>query len=376
MSDNALKIGVAGLGTVGCGAIKILQDHAELLEKRCGRPLQIVGVNARNKAVKRAVDVSAYPWFDHAQDMIPEVDVLLEMVGESEGFAYNLVKQALDSGVHVVTANKALLAHYGVELAELAESKGVSLMYEAAVAGGIPAIKVARESFAGNQINAVYGILNGTSNYIMSVMRETGRTFDDVLQEAQDKGYAEADPAFDIDGVDAGHKVALLAAICFGVKPNFSAVRMQGIGHLTKDDVFLAGELGYKIKLLGSAKCFNGRILQAVEPCLVPKDSPFAAIENVYNAVYFDCDAAQTPLLTGLGAGAGPTGSSVVADVVDIARGMNAPTFGVPVDKLAKHNIIDPIEVEGRYFMRFTTFDKTGVVADLSAILRDHDVSD
>ena len=150
MSDNALKIGVAGLGTVGCGAIKILQDHAELLEKRCGRPLQIVGVNARNKAVKRAVDVSAYPWFDHAQDMIPEVDVLLEMVGESEGFAYNLVKQALDSGVHVVTANKALLAHYGVELAELAESKGVSLMYEAAVAGGIPAIKVARESFAGN----------------------------------------------------------------------------------------------------------------------------------------------------------------------------------------------------------------------------------
>ena len=373
---NPLKIAIVGLGTVGCGTVAVLQRHGDLIARRAGQEIEIIGVSARDKAAKRGVDISGYEWFDNPEDLIPVCDVLVEMIGGSEGVAYHLVKTALAAGKHVITANKALLAHHGGELAQLAEDYDVSLMYEAAVAGGIPAIKAARESFAGNEMRAVYGILNGTSNYIMSQMRETGRSFDAVLQDAQDKGYAEADPAFDVDGVDAGHKITILAAIAFGVLPNFETVHMTGIRHLTQDDVQFAADLGYKIKLLATAKHYHGRILQIVEPCLVPVACPFGAIEDVYNAVYFDCDFVETPLLTGLGAGAGATASSVVSDVIDIARGIKVPTFGAPVSALKKLVPMDQREVDGgRYFLRLPVLDVTGVIADVSAILRDHEVS-
>lgn len=373
--SELLKIGVVGLGTVGATTIQILEQNGDALKQRTGCGFDIVGVSARDRSAKRIVDISAYEWFDNPADLIGKVDVLLEMIGGSEGIAYDLVKQALAAGVHVVTANKAMVAHHGAELAALAEENNVSLMYEAAVAGGIPVIKAARESFAGNTVNAVYGILNGTCNYIMTEMRETGASFESVLQDAQDKGYAEADPAFDVDGVDAGHKVALLAAIAFGAEPDFSAVHMTGISGVSIDDVSFADDLGYRIKLLGIAKNYDGRILQVVEPCLVPIESPFAAIEGVYNAVHFDTDFVETPLLTGLGAGGGATASSVVSDLVDLARGNNVPTFGVPSSTLTKMSQMNQREITGSYFMRLPVVDKTGVVADVASILRDHDVS-
>lgn len=373
--QNPLKIGIVGLGTVGCGTIDVLQKNGDLIALRAGRPIEIVGVSARDKNAKRKVNISKYEWFDSPLDLIGKVDVLVEMIGGSEGVAYDLVTAALRAGTHVVTANKALVARHGGELARIAEENGSILMYEAAVAGGIPAIKAMRQSFAGNRVNAVYGILNGTANFILSQMRETGRSFDAVLKDAQKKGYAEADPTFDIEGVDAGHKVAILAAIAFGVEPDFGAVHMKGISSLTIDDIEFAADLGYKIKLLGIAKKYDGRVLQVVEPCLVPVDSPFAAIEDVYNAVYYDCDFVETPLLTGLGAGAGATASSVLSDLIDLARGINVPTFGVPVAALKKLFPMDQRETEGRYFLRLPVVDMAGVVADVAAILRDHGVS-
>lgn len=370
-----LKVGIVGLGTVGAGTIKVLQANADLITKRAGRAIEIVGISARDKKADRGMDLSGYEWFDNPADLIDKVDVIVEMIGGSEGAAYHLVKDALSAGKHVVTANKALIAHHGAELATLAEGNDCSIMYEAAVAGGIPVIKAARQSFAGNRINSVHGILNGTSNYILTEMRDTGRSFADVLQDAQDKGYAESDPTFDIEGIDAGHKVAILAAICFGMKPDFSAVRTQGIGHLTAEDMEFAAELGCVIKVIGTAKNYDGRILQTVEPCLVTENSPFSVIDGVYNAVYFECDFVETPLLTGLGAGGGATASSVVADLVDIARGIHVPTFGAPVEDLERLSSIDPLEVRSRYYLRLPMIDKTGVIADVAAILRDHDVS-
>ena len=374
--SKTLKIGIAGLGTVGVGVVKILQKHGGLLAARCGRPVEITAVSSASKGKDRGIDVSGYEWFDSALDLASaDVDLIVETIGGSEGVACDLVKAALAAGKHVVTANKALLAHHGFELASLAEGNGVSLAYEAAVAGGIPAIKAVREGLAANEITAVYGILNGTCNYILTNMRETGRDFEVVLKEAQELGYAEADPTFDVDGVDAGHKLALLATIAFGIKPNFDAVEMKGIRALSSTDIEYAGELGYKIKLLGIAKNIDGEILQSVEPCLVPEGSPLGAIEDVYNAVFVEGDFVETPLLTGRGAGQEPTASAVVADVVDLARGLNIPTFGMPAQQLAEAKLYDQSQNRSRYYFRMSVLDKPGVIADVSAILRDHDIS-
>lgn len=373
---DPLRIGIAGLGTVGAGVVEIVQKNGDLLAQRCGRAIDIVAVNARDKAKDRGVDLSSYEWADDAQGLAElDLDVVVELIGGSDGPAYDLVKAALSKGISVVTANKALVAHHGAELAELAESNGASLAYEAAVAGGIPIIKAAREGMAANRIRAVYGILNGTSNFILTKMRQTGRDFDDVLKEAQDLGYAEADPTFDIDGVDAGHKICILASIAFGVVPDFDKVRMSGIRHVTSTDITFADEFGYKIKLLGIAKDHDGEINITVEPCLIPKTSPLGAIEDAYNAVYLDGDFVDTPLLTGLGAGKGPTASAVVADIVDIARGLKVPTFGISVKNLAAPKFIDPGTIKMSYYLRLSVTDQPGVIADVSAILRDHEIS-
>ncbi len=374
--SEAFRIGIAGLGTVGAGVVRVLQSHAELLALRAGRPVEIVCVSAGDKKKDRGIDLSAYRWIDHAPDMADEdLDAVLEMIGGSEGPALELVRRALKNGRHAITANKAMLAHHGTELAQLAEDNGVCLAYEAAVGGCIPIIKAVREGFTANRMHAVYGILNGTCNYILTAMRETGQDFETVLKEAMDKGYAEADPSFDVDGIDTGHKICLLACNAFGVKPNFKAVKMTGIRHIQPMDIELANELGFKIKLLGIAQHDDKGVVQTVEPCLVPAQSPLGATDDVYNAVFVAGDFFETPLLTGRGAGGGPTASAVVADLVDMMRGRVLPVFGIPSSKLTAAKAVDPGEIEAGYYLRLSVLDEPGVIADLSAILRDLRIS-
>lgn len=373
---RAFRIGIAGLGTVGSGVIEVIQKNGDLLTARAGRRIEIVKVSAQSKK-KRPVDISAYEWTDMPEVIADDksLDAVVELMGGSEGAARSLVTRALKNGRHVVTANKALLAHHGHELATLAEKNNASLMFEAAVAGGIPIIKALREGYAANRIEAVYGILNGTCNYILTQMRETGRSFGDVLTEAQDKGYAEADPTFDVDGIDAGHKLSILSAVAYGVKPEFKSMPLTGIRHLTATDIKFASELGYKIKLLGIARNYDGRIMQSVEPCLVPASSQIGAVENAFNAVYVVGDFSDKQLLTGRGAGAGPTASAVVADIVDLARGVKVPTFGVPAPNLYTMKVMDRGATKSRFYLRMTVLDRPGVIADIAAILRDQKIS-
>lgn len=372
-----LRLGIAGLGTVGTGVVKIIQKHADVLSTRAGRPLKIVCVSARDRTKNRDIDISDYDWEEDAVAMAsrPDIDTVVEMIGGSEGLAKELAEKSLQSGKNIVTANKALLAHHGFELAKMAEDNGVSIGYEAAVAGGIPIIKAMREGFAGNDMTAVYGILNGTCNYMLTQMRETGGDFNDILKEAQEAGYAEADPTFDIDGIDAGHKLALLSAIAFGTKPDFESLKIKGIRQITSTDIEYAEEFGYRIKLLGIARNEGGKLMQVLEPCVVPVSNPLGVIEDVYNAVYVACDAVETPLLTGKGAGEGPTASAVMSDIIDQARGLKVPTFGIPANDLKDPEWTDLGDTVSRYYLRLAVLDKPGVIADISAILRDQHIS-
>jgi homoserine dehydrogenase len=375
--SQPFRIGIAGLGTVGTGVIKVIQKNGDLLALRAGRPIEIVCVTAQSKSKKRGVDIGGYRWIDDIPAMadVDGLDAIVEVIGGSDGPAKALIEKALKKGIHVVTANKALLAHHGQQLSQMAEDSGAGLAYEAAVAGCIPIIKAVRESFTANRISAVYGILNGTCNYILTTMRETGCAFGDVLSEAQAKGYAEADPSFDIEGIDAGHKLSLLAANAFGTVPNFGAVEMTGIKDIQPIDIAFAGELGFKIKLLGIAKFDGKQLVQTVEPCLVPGQSPLGSIEDVYNAVFVEGDFFETPLLTGRGAGEGPTASAVVADIIDLARGHKIPAFGIPAARLKVPEYIDSSNIVARYYLRLSVLDEPGVIADLSAILRDLNIS-
>jgi homoserine dehydrogenase len=372
-----LRIAIAGLGTVGAGTVKLLGTHAGDLEKRCGRRIEIVGVSARNRARDRAVDVSAYRWFDDALDLaeLPEVDVVVELIGGADGKARGLLEKAIARGKHVVTANKALLAHRGTALARMAEAKGVQLGYEAAVAGGIPIIKTLREGLAGNRIDRVYGILNGTCNYILTAMRETGRDFADVLADAQRLGYAEADPSFDVDGIDAAHKLSILSGVAFGCEIDFAGVHVEGIRQVSALDIAFAGELGYRIKLLGFARPTETGIEQRVHACMVPVGTSIAHVEGVYNAVVTEGDFVGHNLCEGRGAGAGPTASAVVSDLVDIARGRSQPTFSVPATELRRLPAAAMARHRGAYYIRLMVVDKPGVIADVAAALRDQEVS-
>jgi homoserine dehydrogenase len=372
---HSFRIGIAGIGTVGTGVVQILQQNADLIAARAGRPIEISAISARSKK-DRGVDLSKYKWIDQPEALANEkLDAVVELMGGVEGTARTLVTNSLKKGCHVVTANKALLAHHGAELAGLAEENGASLMFEAAVAGCVPIIKALREGFTSNKITGVYGILNGTCNYILTQMRLTGRGYEEVLKEAQDKGYAEADPEADVEGFDAGHKTALLAAIAYGVKPDFKSVKLKGITKLNGTDIMFAAKLGYKIKLLGISKNYNGKIVQSVEPCLVPAEDPLGSIEDVYNAVFVEGDFFETPLLTGRGAGGGPTGSAVVADIVSLARGLKVPTFGIPAKNLGTMEVMDIGETRSKFYLRMTVLDQPGVIADISAILRDQKIS-
>ena len=374
---NALKIGVAGLGTVGGGVVQLLAANGETIAERCGLPIRVVAVSARDRGKDRGFDVSQLRWFDDAVAMAadPEVDLVVELIGGSEGVAKTVVETALSRGAPVVTANKALVAHHGAALARLAEDKGAALAYEAAVAGGIPAIKLLREGLAANRIDRVHGILNGTCNYILSTMRETGREFDDVLAEAQALGYAEADPAFDVDGIDAAHKLAILTALAFGCQVDFDALHVEGIRGVSALDMQYAEELGYRIKLLGIAERRDGGVVQRVHPCMIATDTPLAQVDGVFNAVAAQGDFVDRIVAEGRGAGAGPTASSVVADVVDLARGLRLPVFGVPAKRLKQLPTLPMEDHVGAYYLRLMVVDRPGVIANIAEVLRDEDIS-
>ena len=372
-----LRIAIAGLGTVGAGVVKLLQTHAGDLARRCGRPIEIVAVSARNRGRDRGIDLSHYRWHDDPLALagLAEVDVVVELIGGSEGPARKLLEAAIAGGKHVVSANKALLAHHGAALARAAEAKGVSLGYEAAVAGGIPIIKTLREGLAANRIERIYGILNGTCNYILTTMRQTGREFADVLADAQRLGYAEADPSFDVDGVDAAHKLAILAGLAFGCEVDIGHVHVEGIRNVSAVDIAFAEELGFRIKLLGIARLTEHGIEQRVHACMVPLGTPIAHVEGVFNAVVTEGDFVGQNLCQGRGAGAGPTASAVVADLIDIARGRSQPTFGLPAGELKKLPASPMARHRGAYYIRLMVVDKPGVIADVTAALRDEEVS-
>lgn len=372
-----LKLGVAGLGTVGAGLLNLLRQNAEVIAARAGRPIVVTAVSARDRTRDRGVDVTGLRWHEDAVALAadPEVDVVVELMGGSEGSARALVEAALKAGKPVVTANKALLATHGAALAKLAEAKGVPLAYEAAVAGGIPAIKALREGLAGNRISRVAGILNGTCNYILTEMRVKGLPFETVLKTAQELGYAEADPAFDIDGVDAAHKLAILAALAFGHVVDLESLHIEGIRNVSALDIALAGELGYRIKLLGIASRDAEGVTARVHPCMVPEGSPIASVDGVFNAVMAEGDAVGRVVLQGRGAGAGPTASAVVADIIDIARGRSAPVWGAASETLDASPGLPMSRHRGAYYLRLMVLDQPGVIADVTGALRDAKIS-
>jgi homoserine dehydrogenase len=362
--SDPINIAVAGLGTVGTGTLKLLERHAGLIEQRCGRRIQVAAVSARDRSRARGIELGKAVWYD-----------VVELIGGANGVAKALCEAAIAAGKHVVTANKAMLAHHGVALARAAEERGVTLNYEAAVAGGIPIIKGLREGLAGNRITRVYGILNGTSNYILTAMRETGREFAEVLDEAKRLGYAEADHSFDIDGIDAAHKLAILTSVAFGCEINFEGVYVEGIRRVSSLDVAFADELKYRIKLLGLARLTEFGVEQRVHPCMVPDRAAIAHVEDVDNAVVAEGDFIGEVMFEGPGAGAGPTASAVVADLIDIARGRRVGTLAVPAVDLAKIPAAPMERHRGPYYLRLMVLDRPGVIADVAAAMRDEQIS-
>jgi homoserine dehydrogenase len=371
VTARPLAIAIAGLGTVGAGVAKLLRDNANLIAARAGRPIVVTAVSSRERHKDRGIATSGMRWYDDPVALAGDtgVDVVVETIGGSEGPARALVEAALTAGKSVVTANKALLAVHGAALARM----GGTLAFEAAVAGGIPAIKAIREGLAANRLSRVAGILNGTCNYILTTMRERGLQFAEVLNEAQKLGYAEADPAFDIDGVDAAHKLAILAALAFGRPVDLAAVHIEGIRDVSALDISLAEELGFRIKLLGIATRSAAGVSTRVHPCMVPKGAAIARVEGVFNAVVAEGDFCGRVMLEGRGAGAGPTASAVVADLIDIARGRLTPVWGA--ETLEDVPSL-PMEAHvGAYYLRLIVLDRPGVIADVTGILRDERIS-
>ena len=377
MTDTPLKIGIAGLGTVGVGVVKLLSQQADLISQRSGRDIVVTNVSARDSTKDRNINISGINWSNNPLEMAvsPDVDVVIELIGGQSGIAKELVESAIINGKHVVTANKALIAHHGTELAQLAEQANVAIAFEAAIAGGVPIVKALREGLAGNKILRVFGILNGTCNYILSEMRQTGKDFDLILKEAQDLGYAEADPTFDVEGIDTAHKLAILTSLAFGSELNFNSVHIEGISKISPLDIEFADELGYRIKLLGISRQTGSGIDQRVHPCMVPVDSPIAHIEDVFNAVVVDGDFVGTTMYEGRGAGEGPTASSVVSDIIDIARERKVNTFTIPAIELKKAETVPIDEHIGSYYVRFMVLDKPGVFATITSALKDNNVS-
>jgi len=375
--QQPLTLGVAGLGTVGAGLLQLLDHHKERLAERVGRQIHVVAVSARSKGKDRGIKLDGVRWVDDPVKLAadPDISVFVELIGGAEGVAKAAVEAALKAGKHVVTANKALLAEHGVALGKLAEAKGVALNFEAAVAGGIPVIKTLRESLSANEVRRVYGILNGTCNYILTIMEDEHRSFAEVLKEAQARGYAEADPTFDIGGFDTAHKLAILTSLAFGTEVAFDKIHVEGIEAITEADIEAAEDMGYRIKLLGVATRSEGGIEARVNPAMVPKHSAIAEVSGVTNAVAIDADYCGSLLLIGPGAGAHPTASAVASDIVDIARGGVMPPFVTHTRNLKPYKKAKLGAHQGAYYVRLSVFDRPGAMAAIAKRMGDQEVS-
>ncbi|MEM6461408.1 MAG: homoserine dehydrogenase [Pseudomonadota bacterium] len=377
----ALKIAVAGLGTVGSSLARAIVARHKSLADICGRPIDLVAVSARDAAKDRGVDLSNIRFFADPIEMAEtaDADVFVELIGGEGDPALSAVKTALSRGCHAVTANKALLARHGVELARIAEDKGVLLNFEAAVAGGIPVIKAMRESLTGNRISRVFGILNGTCNYILTEMERVGLSFEDCLKQAQKLGYAEADPTFDVEGNDTAHKLALLTSLAFGTEIAADDIYLEGISNISIEDIRAADDLGFRIKLLGVAQRTESGIEQRVHPTMVPKNSILAQVDGVTNAVAIDADIVGELMMSGPGAGGDATASAVLGDIADIAKSrpghQHGPVFGCPAVQLQPYVRARMRSHEGGYFIRLTVEDKTGVFASLAKHMSDNGIS-
>ena len=371
-----LRLGIAGLGTVGTGVVRIVQRRADLLAARAGRPVEVTAVSARTKGKDRGVDLSAYAWEDDPVALAArdDVDLVVELIGGEDGPAKDLAEAAIAHGKDIVTANKAMLALHGQGLAEAAEEKGLTLRFEAAVAGGIPCVKALTESLAGNRIERVMGVMNGTCNYILTRMESAGLPYDTVFAEAAALGYLEADPSLDVGGIDAGHKLALLASIAYGTRVDFGGVAMEGIERVSIADIRHAGDMGFKVKLLGVAQ-MTGRGLECrMSPCLVPATSPLGQLDGATNMVVLEGDAVGRIVLRGAGAGEGPTASAVLSDIMEIARGTRLSTFGQPAASL-KQATRASAGSPSPYYLRMDLQDKPGALAKIAACLGDEGIS-
>jgi homoserine dehydrogenase len=375
--SQPLRLGVAGLGTVGVGLLRLMDAHAARLAQTVERPIAVAGVSARARHKDRGVALAGIPWFDDPVELAADrsIDVFVELIGGSDGAAKLAVEAAFASGKPVVTANKALLARHGTELARLAERNGVALNFEAAVAGGIPVIKTLREALAANQLRRVYGILNGTCNYILTKMQDEHRAFADVLREAQAKGFAESDPTFDIGGFDTAHKLALLTSLAFGTRVAFDEIDVEGIEAVTQADIEAAEDLGYRIKLLGVALQTESGIEQRVHPAMVPQHSAIAEVSGVTNCVAIDGDSVGNLLLVGPGAGAAPTASAVMSDILDIARGATPYPFRVPAASLQPYARATLGRHQGAYYVRLSVYDRPGAMAAIAGRMGERQVS-
>ena len=374
---RTINIAIAGLGTVGAETYRLITEESDFLKARSSANFNVVAVSAKSKDKKRNVDLTGVEWIADCRDIadIDNIDVVIELVGGSEGVAKELVEKAITNGKSVITANKALVATHGNNIGELVAKHDVMFGYEAAVAGGIPIIKTIREGLASNRIGKIYGILNGTCNYILSIMRETGQEFEDILADAQRLGYAEADPSFDVDGVDAAHKLAILSAIAFQTPINFGGVYVEGIRLISPIDIDFATELGYRIKLLGIGELLGNGLQQRVRPCLVPVNIPIAQVEDVFNAVAAEAEGLGTSLSYGRGAGAGPTSSAVLSDLLDFANNRRTSFLGTADSELVVRPIQELQKLSGSYYLRLQVYDRPGVLADLTAVFRDKGVS-
>lgn len=375
--DRPLRLGIAGLGTVGASVARLLATRQETYAERAGRGIEIVAVSARDRSKDRGVDIAGFQWFDEPAKLAAEaeIDVFVELVGGSEGQALDAVKAALNRGLTVVTANKALLAHHGVSLAKLAQKKGGAILFEAAVAGGIPIIKTMREALRGNETRRVYGILNGTCNYMLTRMEKEGIAFDACLADAQRLGYAEADPTFDIGGFDAAHKLAILTSLAFGCEIDLEAIFIEGISEVSNEDIVAAAELGFRIKLLAVAQRTESGIEQRVHPAMIPASSALAQVDGVTNAVAVDTDLLGSILLAGPGAGGDATASAVLADVIDAAKGANVPALGVEASRLAPYRRARMRAHEGGYYIRLSVQDKVGAFASIARRMAENQIS-
>jgi homoserine dehydrogenase len=374
MAKPPFRIAIAGLGTVGGGVVKALAARGDELSRRAGRELKLAGVSARDPTKARGFDFTG--WTADPLDLARgDADVVVELIGGEEGIARELVTLALKNGKHVVTANKALLARHGAELAALAEDRGVTLKFEAAAAGGIPILKSLREGLIAHGVDAVKGILNGTCNYILTEMETSGRSYGEVLKEAQALGYAEADPALDVGGGDTAHKLALLSSLAFGTQPDFDSIAVEGIAHITADDIAYAREFGFRIKLLGVTRRIGNGIEQKVHPAMVRQRSPLANVNGAQNGVMVDAGAAGSFFFSGRGAGEAPTASAVIADIVEAAADSPAPVFGQPAKSLATLIPADGKSAVSPWYLRFEVLDEPGVLALIAGHLSQAGVS-